>query len=128
MFSASEDISVDMALSTTPLDLEMVDRIRGFANVQVLGKHVVALHGDRQQRMVLSSEMKLVGVLEQVEGVGGKRINPDASLHGVPLLEQFDAVEHPAEPMELDNPARCPPPENSILQVSLPSLTLSHII
>lgn len=50
-----------------------------------------------------------------VEGVGGKRISPAAALHGVPLLESFEAVEHPAEPTEMDNPVRCPPPENSIM-------------
>jgi hypothetical protein len=51
-----------------------------------------------------------------MESVGGKRINPAAALHGVPLQESFEAVEHPAEPTEKDEPVRCPPPENSITQ------------
>jgi hypothetical protein len=53
------------------------------------------------------------------EGVGGKKISPDISLHGVPALEIFEAVEQPSEPTEIDNPAPCPPPENSILQDGL---------
>lgn len=52
-----------------------------------------------------------------MESVGGKRINPAAALHGVPLQESFEAVEHPAEPTEKDEPVRCPPPENSITHV-----------
>ncbi|KAG0578023.1 hypothetical protein M758_5G191300 [Ceratodon purpureus] len=51
-----------------------------------------------------------------VENVGGKRISPSAGLHGVPLLESFEAVDHPAEPSEKDQPVRCPPPEDSIVQ------------
>jgi len=55
-----------------------------------------------------------------VEGsVGGKRISPAAALHGVPLLENFEAVEHPDEPTEMDDPVRCPPPEKSIVQDGL---------
>lgn len=53
----------------------------------------------------------------QVEGVGGKRISPAAALHGVPPLEAFEPVEHPAEPKEIDKPVQCPPQENSIMQV-----------
>jgi len=57
-------------------------------------------------------------MIVQVEGVGGKRISPAAALHGVSLLENFEAVEHPDEPTEMDDPVRCPPPEKSIIQVS----------
>lgn len=54
-----------------------------------------------------------------VEGVGGKRISPAAALHGVPPLEAFEPVEHPAEPKEIDKPVQCPPQENSIMQDGL---------
>ena len=54
----------------------------------------------------------------QVESGGGTRISPAAALHGVAPREIFEAVEHPAEPTERDRPVRCPPPENSILQVA----------
>lgn len=53
----------------------------------------------------------------QEDRVGSKRISPAAALHGVPPLESFEAVEHPSEPVDLDQPVRCPPPEPSIMQV-----------
>ncbi|XP_024403625.1 uncharacterized protein [Physcomitrium patens] len=51
--------------------------------------------------------------------IGWSRISPAASLHGVPPLEIFEAVEHPSEPVDVDQPARCPPPERSILRDGL---------
>ena len=58
-----------------------------------------------------------VGAVQE-DRVGSKRISPAAALHGVPPLESFEAVEHPSEPVDLDQPVRCPPPEPSIMQVS----------
>jgi hypothetical protein len=51
---------------------------------------------------------------------GGNRISPaSAILHGVPPMETFEAVEHPSEPVDVDQPARCPPPERCITQDGL---------
>ncbi|KAG0563965.1 hypothetical protein M758_8G067700 [Ceratodon purpureus] len=53
------------------------------------------------------------------ERIGGNRISPAIALHGVPALETFEAVEHPSEPVDVDQPARCPPPERSIMRDGL---------
>lgn len=56
-------------------------------------------------------------VVLQEDRIGGNRISPAAILHGVPPMETFEAVEHPSEPVDVDQPARCPPPERGITQV-----------
>lgn len=54
-----------------------------------------------------------------VDTVRGKRISPDAALHGVPPLKTFVQIEHVSEPKEIDKPVQCPPSENSIIQDGL---------
>ncbi|KAG0602892.1 hypothetical protein M758_10G049500 [Ceratodon purpureus] len=49
------------------------------------------------------------------ERVGGNRISPAATL-GMPPQEFFEAIHHPSEPVDLDQPARCPPPEGNIMR------------
>lgn len=51
--------------------------------------------------------------------IGGNRISPAGLVHSVPSTERFEAVEHPSEPMDVDQPARCPPPELCITQDGL---------
>lgn len=45
------------------------------------------------------------------ERIGGTRISPVAALH-----ETFEAVEHPSEPVDVDQPTWCPPPEPYIVE------------
>lgn len=42
-----------------------------------------------------------------------------AAVHGVSPLETFEAVEHPSELVNVDQPASCPPPERCIQQDGL---------
>ncbi|KAG0600861.1 hypothetical protein M758_11G066800 [Ceratodon purpureus] len=49
------------------------------------------------------------------ERVGGNRISPAATL-GMPPQEFVEAIQHPSEPVDLDQPARCPPPEGNIMR------------
>lgn len=66
---------------------------------------------------------KILGVgYLQVDTVRGKRISPDAALHGVPPLKTFVQIEHVSEPKEIDKPVQCPPSENSIIQVFPPGV------
>lgn len=51
--------------------------------------------------------------------IGGNRISPAAILHGVPPMETFEALKYPSEPVDVDQPARCPPPERGITQDGL---------
>ena len=46
-----------------------------------------------------------------------------ADNHGVEPTEEFKLVEHPLEPLDKDQPVRCPPLEPSILHVSTFSLS-----
>jgi hypothetical protein len=41
------------------------------------------------------------------------------SPHGIEVGIEFKPVEHPVEPVNLDQPVKCPLPEPSILHVSL---------
>jgi hypothetical protein len=41
------------------------------------------------------------------------------SHHGIEVGIEFKPVEHPVEPVNLDQPVKCPLPEPSILHVSL---------
>ena len=45
---------------------------------------------------------------------------PAESPHGIEVGVEFKPVEHPVEPLNLDEPVKCPLPEPSILHVSHP--------
>ena len=40
------------------------------------------------------------------------------SHHGIEVAVEFKPVEHPTEPLDIDQPIQCPLPEPSILNVS----------
>lgn len=41
-----------------------------------------------------------------------------ASSHGIQVSVEFKPIEHPVEPLDNDQPVKCPLPEPSILNVS----------
>lgn len=43
---------------------------------------------------------------------------PTDTPHGIEVGVEFKPVEHPVEPLNLDQPVKCPLPEPSILHVS----------
>lgn len=43
--------------------------------------------------------------------------------HGIEAAVEFKPVEHPTEPVNRDQPVRCPLPEPSILNVSINSIS-----
>lgn len=45
---------------------------------------------------------------------------PAESPHGIEVGVEFKPVERPVEPVNLDQPVKCPLPEPSILHVSIP--------
>lgn len=45
-----------------------------------------------------------------------------AASHGIEVAVEFKPVEHPIEPLDSDQPVKCPLPEPSILNVSAQSL------
>jgi hypothetical protein len=51
---------------------------------------------------------------------------PADSPHGIEVGVEFKPVEHPVEPLNLDQPVKCPLPEPSILHVSHLSVFISN--
>lgn len=51
----------------------------------------------------------------QTEAVGPA---PFSTVHGLETAVEFKPVEYPTEPMNFDQPVKCPLPEPSILNVS----------
>ena len=48
---------------------------------------------------------------------------PSYAAHGIETSVEFKLVEHPTEPIDYDQPVKCPPPEPSILNVSISQFT-----
>jgi hypothetical protein len=55
---------------------------------------------------------------------GGDHMSSFSSSNGVDYPKEFSNVAHPMEPVDLDQPIRCPPPEPCIMHVCMkPSLS-----
>lgn len=52
---------------------------------------------------------------------------PAESPHGIEVGAEFKPVERPVEPVNLDQPVKCPLPEPSILHVSQPRVLIAQI-
>jgi hypothetical protein len=50
--------------------------------------------------------------------MNGSWPNASKSPHGVAPLDVFVPVEHPSEPLDVDQPMQCPRPEPGIMHVS----------
>ena len=53
---------------------------------------------------------------------------PPTAAHGVEVGVELKPVEHPVEPLNNDQPVKCPLPEPSILNVSFHPFTFSSFI
>lgn len=57
---------------------------------------------------------------------GGDHMPSFASSNGVDYPKEFSNVAHPMEPVDLDQPIRCPPPEPCIMHVCNPPLSQTY--
>lgn len=58
---------------------------------------------------------------------GGDHMSSFASSNGVDYPKEFSNVAHPMEPVDLDQPIRCPPPEPCIMHVCMRPSTFSNL-
>lgn len=59
---------------------------------------------------------------------GGDHMSSFASSNGVDYPKEFSNVAHPMEPVDLDQPIRCPPPEPCIMHVCMQPSSFSNLL
>lgn len=67
----------------------------------------------KDEREVVPQDTVAIETMSSVAGV------MSTSQHGIEVAVEFKPVEHPLEPLDIDQPIQCPLPEPSILNVSI---------
>jgi len=77
------------------------------------GRVMVDMFGNRSSRR--SAQFMEVKASRTQGITNGNQTNASKSPHGVVPLDIFVPVEHPSEPLDVDQPMQCPRPEPGIM-------------
>ncbi|CAH1453287.1 unnamed protein product [Lactuca virosa] len=83
--------------------------------VGLFSRFSVSKNGHRRSQSALDEREAVAQDTEDIETTGNVTGFMSTSHHGIEVAVEFKPVEHPIEPLDLDQPIQCPLPEPSIL-------------